>query len=132
MKHDFLRKRLSCTLKIIVFMIFTEWCCFKAKKQYCQGFLLFNIGNLSWSWFKFTSRFKAREWKNDYLNSHDHKNDAFFMIYFVIQVVSVITPTFTMSVIISVSWLYWFYRKFLYFLFFLHIKGLFLCLFLFS
>ena len=31
--------------------------------------------------------------KNDYLNSCDDKNDAFFMIYFVIQVVGVITLT---------------------------------------
>ena len=41
----------------------------------------------------FTSRFKARDRKNDYLNSRDDKNDAFFVIYFVIRVVGVITPT---------------------------------------
>ena len=35
--------------------------------------------------------------KNDYLKSRDDKNYAFFVIYFVIGVVGMITPTFTIG-----------------------------------
>ena len=44
-----------------------------------------------------TSIFKVCGRKSDYLKSLDDKNEAFFMIYFMVQIVGVIMPTFYWS-----------------------------------
>ena len=71
-KHHFATK---LTPKMILFMIS------KAEKRYCFWFLLFQIGNLWWSWFNFTSHFKACESKKDYFISHDDKNNTFYDLF---------------------------------------------------